>query len=118
VPKVPAPAYLLCAVLLVCGCGAAERPGRYAPRAEGCEVTVFPEAPGGPTDNLGPVRATCSEDVSNDDCLRTLKDAACRLGGDVVWGVKDTPEAVGGKKRLSGRAAHTRGAGAAPPPRP
>jgi hypothetical protein len=60
------------------------------------------------TDNIGSVNATCGDDVSNDDCLRTLKDNACKLGGDVVWGVEPVPEIKNGKKHFSGRAAHTK----------
>ena len=58
------------------------------------------------TENIGTVSAVCGDDVKDEDCLRTLKDETCKLGGDVVWGVADKPEMKGGKKRLSGRAAH------------
>jgi hypothetical protein len=85
--------------------------GQYPPRPEGCEVKVFPDVPPMPTDNIGPVMATCGEDVSNDDCLRTLKDQACKLGGDVVWGVSDVPSRSQNKKKLAGRAAHSKTAG-------
>jgi hypothetical protein len=92
------------------GCGGVpgEKPGQYPARAEGCDVQVFPEAPSMPTDNIGPVTAVCGDDISNDDCLRTLKDQTCKLGGDVVWGVPPTPTTSQGKKRLAGRAAHTK----------
>lgn len=61
-----------------------------------------------PTENIGPVSATCGADTKDDDCLRTLKDETCKLGGDVVWGVEDAPSMSLGKKKLSGRAAHTK----------
>jgi hypothetical protein len=89
-------------------CGGAAVDARYPPRPEGCDVKIYEDTPEGPTDNLGPVQATCSEDVSKEDCLRTLKDQACKLGGDLVWGVEDKPHTEGGKNRWSGRAAHTR----------
>ena len=97
-------------VLLVASAcsGGAKPEGRYPARAEGCDVKTFPEAPAVPIDNIGPVTATCSEDISNSDCMRTLKDQACKLGGDVIWGVDDVPSMKLGKKQLAGRAAHTR----------
>ena len=57
-------------------------------RTEGCDVKVYPEAPPVVIDNIGPVTATCGLDVSDQDCLRTLQDQACKLGGDVAWGVE------------------------------
>ena len=93
---------------LASGCPAPQKEGRYPARAEGCDVKVFPDTPAIPIDNIGPVTSTCGEDVSNDDCMRTLKDQTCKLGGDVVWGVSDVPSVSMGKKHLAGRAAHTR----------
>ncbi len=63
------------------------------------------------SDNIGPVTATCAEDIKDDDCLRTLKDQACKLGGDIVWGVDDVPSRALGKKKVAGRAAHTKPVG-------
>ena len=60
------------------------------------------------TDNIGPVSASCAEDISVADCTRTLQDQACKLGGDVVWGVADIPPNAPGRKTLAGRAAHTK----------
>lgn len=108
-------AFALVSVLVAlapAGCGSPEKPGKYPARPEGCDVAVFPESPSMPTDNIGPVNAICGDDISNDDCMRTLKDATCKLGGDVVWGVSDVPSKSLGKKRLNGRAAHTKTAGA------
>ena len=84
-------------------------PMAATPSAEGCAVAVFPEAPSTPTENIGPVSATCDDFVSDEVCLRTLKDEACKLGGDVVWGVPAASQPVSGttKKRFQGRAAHT-----------
>jgi hypothetical protein len=48
--------------------------------------------------------------VSSVDCLQTLKDQVCKLGGDVVWGVPDKPETIGDKNVWVARAAHTKGA--------
>lgn len=95
-------------------CGAPEKEGRYPKRPEGCDVKVFNESPNVPTDNIGSVDAICGDDISNDACLQTLKDQVCKLGGDVVWGVSDAPSVSLGKKKLSGRAAHTKTAGPGP----
>ena len=74
-------------------------------------MKVFPEAPPVVTDNIGPVTARCGADVKDEDCMRTLKDQACKLGGDIVWGVSDIPSNVQGKKQFAGRAAHSKTAG-------
>lgn len=93
--------------LLQCGGGAVDP--RFPPRAEGCPVEVFHEvAPTRPSDNIGPVSASCTDLVSDDDCLRTLKDQVCKMGGDVVWGVEPAPVVKNGRKTLSGRAAKTK----------
>jgi hypothetical protein len=64
-----------------------------------------------PTDNIGPVMASCDSSVSDADCLRTMKDEACKLGADLVWGVEDVTDKNPNKKRISGRAAHTKQGG-------
>lgn len=90
-------------------CASAPKPpGRWPARPEGCAVQVFPDAPDVAIENVGPVSAICGETISDADCLRTLKDEVCKLGGDVVWGVADTPVQSVTKKKFSGRAAHTK----------
>ncbi len=96
---------LVATSIVACGGG---KPSKYPPRDEGCDVTIYPEAPLGRTDNIGPVSASCEESVSEADCQRTLKDEVCRLGGDVVWGVGDKPQKNGLRYEWHGRAAHTR----------
>lgn len=106
---------LILGCLVMLGCAAPQGPDpRYPVRAEGCAVELFPDAPLVQTDNLGAVSATCAESVPDQDCLRTLKDEACKLGGDVVWGVPEKPRAKDGRKAWSGRAAHTKPVAAAP----
>ncbi len=105
-----ASASFVVAVVMLAACGSATPVDpRYPPRPEGCDVKLFHDVPSMPTDNLGPVRARCGEDVAGGDCMRTLLDEACKLGGDVVWGVPEAPEKSNGKILWSGRAAHTRG---------
>jgi hypothetical protein len=100
-----------CVLLLVTAC-ANGGDARFPKRPDGCDVTLFHETPTLPTENIGPVQARCGDDIPKDDCVRTLKDAVCALGGDVVWGV-DEPQHVDGKYKYSGRAAHSK-----PPPVP
>jgi len=76
-------------------------------RERGCAVRVFVDAPTVPTDNVGPVTALCAADDSNDTCLRELQDQACLLGGDVVWQIEG-PFIEGDRRRMRGRAAHSR----------
>jgi len=90
------------------------RRAREASRAPGCDVRAFSGTPPIPTENIGPVAATCSEDDSRDVCLRELEDQVCQLGGDVVWQLEGpTVEAssnatTGRVQRIRGRAAHTK----------
>lgn len=96
-------------VILLAACGnKQEQPSKYPPQKEGCEVQIFQDAPTQQTDNIGPVSSTCDQDVSDADCLRTLKDEACKLGANVVWGVEPNPTKQLGKKKFFGRAAHTK----------
>ncbi len=93
-------------VVTLAGCPAPEKEGKYPARPPGCEVQVFPEMPPYQTDNIGPVQATCDETVLDGECMQTLKDAACKLGADTIWGVSDNPTKQYGKKKFFGRAAH------------
>jgi hypothetical protein len=92
---------------VACGGGGGAADARFPKRPEGCEVALYHDVPEVPTDNIGPVHAACDESVAPEDCVRTLKDVVCKLGGDVVWGV-EAPEHKDGKVRYSGRAAHTK----------
>jgi hypothetical protein len=82
-----------------------KRSSKYPPRQPGCEVQLFTETPTYDTVDIGTVQARCDETVSDADCVRELKDQACKLGADTVWGVED-PTLDLGKKKISGRAAH------------
>jgi hypothetical protein len=94
-------------LVALAACGASpEQPAKYPARQPGCEVQIFPENPSYQTDNIGPVSSSCDESVSDADCLRTMKDEACKLGADTVWGVSDQPTKQLGRKKFFGRAAH------------
>jgi hypothetical protein len=79
----------------------------YAPRAAGCDVKVYPQTAPGKTEDIGVVSAKCPLDTPDAACMRELQDQACMLGADVVWGV-DPPIERDGRKKLTGRAAHTK----------
>ena len=98
---------LAAASLAACG-GGSDRDAKYPKRPEGCEVTLYRDIPPVPTENIGPVHARCGDDIAPDDCIRTLKDAVCRLGGDVVWAVDGPDRKEDGKLHYNGRAAHTK----------
>ncbi len=103
------PATAVVALLSCCALACASEPktpSKYPARQPGCEVQIFPEQPSYQTDNIGPVQASCDESISDAECLRELKDQACKLGADTIWGVNDTPTMTANKKRFSGRAAH------------
>lgn len=91
---------------LACGSSSPQQESKFPPREPGCEILIFPEHPSYQTENIGPVQARCDETISDEECLRTLKDAACKLGADTIWGVNETPTIEAGKKKFSGRAAH------------
>lgn len=97
---------VMAAGVLACGSPSQQQESKFPPREPGCEILLFPENPSYQTENIGPVQASCDETVSDEDCLRTLKDAACKLGADTIWGVNETPTIEAGKKKFSGRAAH------------
>ncbi len=100
-------------VALVAACGPAEPKSgkirvpndKYTAQPKGCAVQIFDGAPTVATQDIGIVRAHCQNIVSEDDCVRELKDQACELGANVIWGVTADGRA---DRRPSGRAAHTK----------
>lgn len=97
----------ICLAFVLIGCASEPKaPSKYPEQKPGCDVQVFEEEPSYQTENIGTVRAICNESVSTADCERELKDQACKLGADTVWGAgTDTPNPTG-KRTRSGRAAH------------
>jgi hypothetical protein len=94
-------------LVVAVACGGGGGSSKYPSRSDGCDVQVFQQTPTQKTENIGPVTAHCDDNISKDDCLRTLKDQVCKLGGDVVWGVDAEPEHTDGQWKYAGRAAHT-----------
>ncbi|WP_394844036.1 hypothetical protein LZC95_44155 [Pendulispora brunnea] len=99
---------VLALALVACGGARQEGGAQYPAREEGCAVELFRDAPTKPSANIGPVNASCDETVAEAECIRTLKDQVCKLGGDIVWGVDPEPLRKNGRQQWSGRAAHTK----------
>lgn len=97
-------------LLAIAACGGrSDVQSKWPPRPEGCEVKVFHETPTMPTADIGHVRAVCDQDrVSEADCMRELKDQACKLGADTLWEVPTGPSYEYGKQIWTARAAHTK----------
>jgi hypothetical protein len=83
------------------------RRATQGPRERGCAVRVVADVAPGRVENIGQVTALCDGDDSDDTCLRELEDQVCLLGGDVVWQL-DGPSPEGNKRRMIGRAAHSK----------
>jgi len=103
---------MLSFLLVVVACGGGGGPhvqSKYPPLPAGCDVKLFHETPTMATDNIGRVEAHCDSDrVSEEDCIRDLKDQACKLGANVIWEVPFKPNVEDNKQYWSGRAAHTK----------
>ncbi len=99
---------LALALLFACG-GHSDVQSKWPERPAGCDVKIFHETPTMPTDNIGRVQAVCDQDrISEADCLRELKDQACKIGADILWEVPTQPSFEYGKQLWTARAAHTK----------
>lgn len=99
---------IVLAAAVVLACGGSRNTTNFPERPDGCDVQVFQQSPPMKTTNIGPVSAHCDDhSFTQDQCLRTLKDQVCKLGGDAVWGVAPVPEDTDGQWRYAGRAVHT-----------
>ncbi|HVU52673.1 MAG TPA: hypothetical protein VHL80_18460 [Polyangia bacterium] len=67
----------------------ARRPEKPA----GCEVAVYPDSkPPYPYEDLAEDRAGCV--LSRNHCLNRLREDACLVGADTVYGLTDTEETI------------------------
>lgn len=84
---------MACACLGVVSCGGTKADSRYPPRPLGCEVYVYkgPVPPSVGFDKIGGADVICAMGVSDADCARTLKDEACKLGGDMIYDIPAEP---------------------------
>lgn len=78
---------------LAVGCSTTPPP-KLPPRPAGCEVTVYRGGvPQGVTmRRLGEVVSSCGKNDADSDCIRSLQDEVCKLGGNLVYDVPDKPE--------------------------
>jgi hypothetical protein len=106
---------LLAAALAACT--APKTDPRYPPREPGCAVRIYkgPVPSTTPKHDIGRVESICTTDVPESDCMRTLMDQTCKLGGDILWDVPEIPEKpTPDKFRWVARAAHTKALRASP----
>jgi hypothetical protein len=103
---------LVAGVCALGACGGSQKfDPRYPPREVGCDVKVFHGFPPSDVkhDDLGRVDAICTDIVAESDCIRELQDQACKMGGDLVYGVPVKPsQPTPDKVKFEGTAAHTR----------
>ncbi|HVZ88777.1 MAG TPA: hypothetical protein VHG72_17540 [Polyangia bacterium] len=66
---------------------------KYPRRPAGCRIRVFhgPAPDVKEWDDLGMARVDCYLDVGAVQCLRRLREEACRLGGDLLYDVPKKP---------------------------
>ncbi len=82
---------------------------RYPPQSPGCKVQFFrtkvPDTIA--YDHIGRVDVICGDRIPEGDCLRTLMDEACKLGGDILYDLSDPEKPAPDKVKFLARAAHT-----------
>lgn len=85
---------LFLAGITLLGCTADRPQPSFPPSDPGCDVTVYRGAlpEGVQVDPLHEVATSCGKDAADSDCIRSLQDEVCKLGGDVVYEVPKAPE--------------------------
>jgi hypothetical protein len=83
-----------CVALCITACVSSEvsrvSEAKYASRPKGCPVKVFPATtPEYNWDDIASVKARCHFTQGRDACIAELRDQACSLGGDTVYGFTD-----------------------------
>lgn len=62
------------------------------PRAQNCEVKVEPNVPDYPVDTIATTKVMCAPAVGRSGCITRLKEEACKVGGDIVFGFREGAE--------------------------
>jgi hypothetical protein len=96
-------------------CATSQNPNaaKYPPRGRRCSLRVYnTPAPGVKEwDDLGIARVECPLDVGRVQCMARLREAACRMGGDMLYDVPKRGQRPGEQAMVfMGRVAHTRAA--------
>jgi hypothetical protein len=105
--------------LLGAGCAGMDKPAAMGPAPEtfaaqpACEVTIFPELPPYPVDDLGPIQAPCygayrSPSAACGIYQPNLRQVACSSGADTVFGVYETVGPESGWPGSDRRVIHAR----------
>ncbi len=114
-PRLPRAAVLFgLALALAAGtCARTQNPNaaKYPPRGRRCSVHVYSDPVPGVKewDDLGVARVECPLDVGRVQCLARLREAACQLGGDLLYDVPKRGARPGEQAMVfMGHVAHTR----------
>lgn len=122
--RLPPPALLVALAVgalaaLAMTCARIQNPNaaKYPPRGRSCSVRVYnTPAPGVKEwDDLGVAHVDCPLDLGRVQCLRRLREEACRMGGDLLYDVPKRPARPTEQGMVYvGHVAHTRAGDAAP----
>ena len=93
-PLVALPLALSLAIPVGCATSAPNpNAAKYPRRGGNCKIRVFhtPAPDVKEWDDLGMARVECQLDVGGVQCLRRLREEACRMGGDLLYDVPKKP---------------------------
>lgn len=99
------------ALALTCATSNDPMRAKYPPRGARCNVHVYNSPIPGVKewDDLGVVRVDCPLDLGRVQCLRRLREEACRMGGDLLYDVPKKPARPSEQGMVyAGHVAHTR----------
>jgi hypothetical protein len=111
--------WLLGASLALTACATTKTERLYPPRRPGCTLTVtYGATPTRPEwDDIGVAQVGCYLDEGEGPCLHRLKAEACRMGGDILYGIPHTAARPGEREMvMRAHVAHSRGGKPAEPP--
>ena len=101
----------LAVVTLTCATTQNPNAAKYPPRGRRCHVSVYDTPTPGVKewDDLGVARVECPLDVGRVQCMARLREAACRMGGDLLYDVPRKGSRPGEQAMVfMGHVAHTR----------
>jgi hypothetical protein len=122
VPSVAVPSgVVIVLALAMWTCATTQNPNaaKYPPRGRRCSIRVYNTPTPGVKewDDLGIARVECPLDVGRVQCMGRLREAACRMGGDILYDVPKRGTRPGEQAMVfMGHVAHTRAAPDGGPP--